>query len=142
MGGTRELSFALERFEWVAEDRLEVSGHWEGLTGRRMARPVLTVEVDGRRRRLTALPGGQLPRKGGEAWRASFAWPYGPADVDAAELEVGRSIVVELPAPRRRKRRSSTSGAVDEGLRSELAELRAQIAELRQARGSSPEAEA
>ena len=143
MAETRELSFELERFEWVADDRLEVSGNWQGLTGRRLARPVLTVEADGRRRRLTALPGGQLPGKGGEAWRASFAWPHGPADVESAELEVGRSLVVDLPAPRRRKRRSlGRRAAADDGLRSELAELRAQIAELRQARGGSPEAEA
>src|SRR3954468_9901315 len=123
MAETRELSFELERFEWAAEDRLEVSGRWQGLTGRRLARPVLTVEADGRRRRLTALGGGQLPGKGGEAWRASFAWPHGPVDVEAAELEIGRSVVVELPAPRRRKKRSGASGAParDEGLRSELA---------------------
>ena len=142
MTETRELSFELERFEWVADDRLEVSGRWQGLTGRRLARPVLTVEADGRRRRLTALPGGQLPGKGGEAWRASFSWPHGPADVESAELEVGRSVVVDLPAPRRRKRRAEARPQPEEGLRSELAELRAQIAELRAARGGSPEAEA
>ena len=144
MAETRELSFELERFEWAADDRLEVSGRWQGLTGRKLARPVLTVEADGRRRRLTALPGGQLPGKGGEAWRASFAWPHGPADVESAELEIGRSVVVDLPAPRRRKRRAARerSRTREEGLRSELAELREQIAELRAARGGSPEAEA
>src|SRR5215213_6397811 len=143
MAGTREMSFELERFEWAADDRLEVSGRWQGLAGRKLARPVLTVEADGRRRRLTALPGGQLPGKGGEAWRASFAWPHGPADVESAELEIGRNVVVDLPAPRRKKR-SGRSGtpARDEGLRAELAELREQIAELRAARGGSPEAEA
>ena len=50
MAGTRELSFELERFEWAADDRLEVSGRWQGLAGRKLARPVLTVEADGRRR--------------------------------------------------------------------------------------------
>ena len=69
MDETRELSFELERFEWVSEERLEVSGNWEGLTGRRLARPVLTVVLDGRRRRLNALPGGHLPRTGGDGWR-------------------------------------------------------------------------
>ena len=140
MGETRELSFELERFEWVADDRLEVSGRWTGLTGRRLARPVLTVEADGRRRRLTALPGGQLPAKGSdEPWRATFAWSHGPADIEFAELEVGRNVVVDLPAPRRRKRRSGGSGSSrDEGLRTELAELRAQVAELRRARGEEP----
>ena len=133
MAGTRELSFELERFEWVGDDRLEVSGRWQGLTGRRLARPVLTVEADGRRRRLTALPGGQMPAKGSdEPWRATFAWSHGVADIESAELEVGRNVIVELPAPRRRKRRR------DDGLRSELAELRAQVAELRRARDERP----
>src|SRR5215218_1638111 len=108
MADTRELTFELERFEWAADDRLEVSGRWHGLTGRRLARPVLTVEVDGRRRRLTALPGGQLPGTGGEPWRATFAWPHGPADVESAELEIGRRLVVDLPAPRRRTRRTQS----------------------------------
>jgi chromosome segregation ATPase len=138
MTETRELSFELERFEWVGDDRLEVSGRWQGLTGRKLSRPVLTVEADGRRRRLTALPGGQMPGKGGEAWRATFAWPHGPADVDSAELAIGRNVVVELPAPRRRKRRREA--VADDTLRAELAELRAQIAELRQARAGSAEA--
>jgi len=134
MADTRELSFELERFEWVGDDRLEVSGRWQGLTGRRLSRPVLTVEADGRRRRLTALPGGQLPAKGSdEPWRATFAWSHGLADIESAELEVGRNVIVELPAPRRRKRRR------DDGMRSELAELRAQVAELRRARGEDPE---
>jgi hypothetical protein len=142
MGGeTRELSFELERFEWVSEDRLEVSGRWTGLSGRRLARPVLTVEADGRRRRLTALPGGQMPAKGSdEPWRATFAWSHGPADIEFAELEVGRNVVVDLPAPRRRKRRSGgASPSRDEALRTELAELRAQVAELRRAGGEEPE---
>ncbi len=142
MAPTRELSFELERFEWVADDRLEVSGRWQGLTGRRLARPVLTVQAGGRRRRLHALPGGQLPGAGDEAWRASFAWPHGPLDVEAAELELGRSVVVELPAPRRRKRKRREGAGGDDALRSELAELRDQIAELRRARGGSPEADA
>ena len=141
MGETRELSFELERFEWVADDRLEVSGRWTGLKGRRLSRPVLSVETDGRRRRLTALPGGQLSAKGGdEPWRATFAWSHGPADIESAELEVGRNVVVDLPAPRRRRRRSGGSASPrDEGLRTELAELRAQIAELRRSRGEEPE---
>src|SRR5215218_5750333 len=139
MGETRELSFELERFEWAAEDRLEVSGNWQGLTGRRLARPVLTVETDGRRRRLTALPGGQLPRKGGEAWRASFAWPHGAVEIESAELEVGRNLVVDLPAPRRRKR-GAVPARTDDALRSELDELRAQIAELRAVRAPEPAA--
>src|SRR6478672_11741915 len=131
MAQTQHLSFELERFEWVAADRLEVVGRWQGIRGRRLARPVLTVEAGGTRRRLTAMPGGQLT--GDEPWRALFAWPHEPADIEAAELEIGRSVVVELPAPRSRMSR----GRSDNGVRAELAELRSQIAELREARSAA-----
>ena len=64
------------------------------------------LTVRGRRPPPAAHRAARRPaaRQGGEAWRASFAWPHGPADVESAELEIGRSVVVELPAPRRRKR--------------------------------------
>ena len=55
-----EVAFELERFGWSEPGQLEVVGRWSGLEGRRLGRPVLTVEAGGRRRRLTALPGGQL----------------------------------------------------------------------------------
>ena len=132
MAQTQQLSFELERFEWVAADRLEVVGRWQGIRGRRLARPVLTVEAAGTRRRLTAMPGGQLT--GEESWRAAFAWPHEPAEIEAAELEIGRSVVVELPVPRSRKRRGRTD---DGGVRAELAELRSQIAELREERSAA-----
>jgi hypothetical protein len=99
-----EVVFALERFEWADDSRLDVVGRWEGLQGRRMGRPVLTfVEPGGRRRRLSALPGGQL--SGEQPWRASFACDGGTVAVERAELELGRRLVVELPPPRRRRRR-------------------------------------
>jgi hypothetical protein len=105
MAQMAEVVFALERFEHADEDRLEVVGRWEGLEGRRMGRAVLTVvEAGGRRRRLNALPGGQL---GSAQWRASFAWSGDVASVERAELELGRRLVVELPPPRRRRRRPS-----------------------------------
>ncbi len=129
MAETRqELSFELERFEWAADDRLEVVGRWHGLTGRRLGRPVLHVEADGRRRRVTATPGGQL--RAGEEWRASFAWPHGPADVESAELEIGRSLLVELPAPRRKRKPKPEP---DSALHDEIAALRARVAELESA---------
>src|SRR3954470_3025951 len=46
-----ELTFEVERFEWAAEDRLEVSGRWFGGRGRRFMRPTLHLRVGGRRRR-------------------------------------------------------------------------------------------
>src|SRR3954469_19909979 len=108
MGQVGEVVFALERFELSADERLEVVGRWQGLEGRRMGRPVLTVvESGGRRRRLNALPGGQLAST--HAWRAAFAWDGDVTDIEGAELELGRRLVVELPAPRRRRRRSAAT---------------------------------
>jgi hypothetical protein len=93
-----EVSFELERFGWASEDRLEVAGRWIGVS-RRLARPTLVVVVDGRRRRLRTLPGAW--GSSAEGWAAAFAWQGGPVELDGAELEVGRSIVVDLPRPRR-----------------------------------------
>ena len=100
----REIAFELECFEW-ADERLEVAGRWKGLAGRRLNRPVLTVEADGgRRKHLVALPGDHIGAAEG-TWRAAFDWPGDPAEITAAELEVGGSVVVDLPLPDRRRRR-------------------------------------
>jgi hypothetical protein len=133
MPAVRELTFQLERFEWVASDRLELAGRWDGLRGRRIAPPVLAFEADGRRHRLRAMPGGQLD----ERWRATFAWDGRPVEIDRAELEVGRTVVVDLPAPRRRKsadrpaepleERLAAAEAEAEAARDELALLRADL---------------
>jgi chromosome segregation ATPase len=154
MSSVGELVFALERFEATDADRLEVVGRWQGLEGRRLGRPVLTVLTEGgRRRRLTALPGGQLTASGADApWRASFAWDGDPASVESAELELGRRLVVELPRPRRRRRRALDTGlrpataagsvaaataAAGDDVRSQLAELRAQVEDLRRERDAA-----
>ena len=128
----REVAFELECFEW-ADERLEVAGRWKGLGGRRLARAVLTVDVaSGRRKRLAALPGGQFVATA-ETWRAAFAWPGDPVEIIGAELEVGGSVVVELPLPdrRRRRRRRAAAEAGDEALRAEVAALHAQVERLR-----------
>jgi hypothetical protein len=133
MAAVRELAFALERFEWTGE-RLEVVGRWSGLRGRRLSRPVLTVSAAGERHRLTALPGGQLGVRGDEPWRATFAWDRSE-DVDSAELEVGRSLLVALPAP---QFRPPPPPPTDADLRAELEALRAELAEMR---GASADAD-
>ncbi len=138
MASVREVAFELEAFEW-SEDRLDVAGRWKGLTGRRLARPVLTVQLDsGRRKRVVAMPGGQLGATA-ESWHASFNWPGDPAEIIGAELELGRNVVVELPLPdrkRRRRRRHAVAEAqeqssVTEELRLETGALRAQVDRLR-----------
>jgi hypothetical protein len=97
----RDISFELERFEWVTPERLEVEGSWHGV--RRLVRATLLIEVDGETRRLRALP--EDPGAP-EQWTAAFEWKGGEMPkLDGAELEVGRSIVVDLPRPRTSKAR-------------------------------------
>jgi len=121
MPAVGEVSFELERFEWTADDRLEVVGRWNGVRGRRISRPALTVEAGGRRQRLS---GNQ---ESDEPWTASFAWSGD--DIAGAELEIGRTLVVELPAPRRRRRRSGAAAESD--LRAQLEETRLELAAAR-----------
>jgi len=90
---SRQVAFELERFEW-ADGRLEVAGRWQGLGGRRTGRPVLTVTVGMRRRRLFAERDATGETEDG--WRAAFAWDGDPGAITAAELEVGRNLVVVL----------------------------------------------
>jgi len=132
MAEAGELTFELERFEWATADRLEIVGRWQGLTGRRLGRVLLHVDAGGHRRKLTAMPGGQVPVNG-ERWRAAFAWPHDAVDVEGAELEIGRSLVVDLPVPRRRRRsRSDADRALREDAERRLAEERAATAAVRE----------
>ncbi len=97
----RDISFELERFEWVTAERLEVEGAWNGV--RRLVRATLVIDVDGDTRRLRALP--EDPGSP-EQWTAAFEWKGGELPkLEGAELEVGRSIVVDLPRPRTSKAR-------------------------------------
>jgi len=130
-----EVAFELERFGWSEPGRLEVVGRWSGVEGRRLGRPVLTTEVGGRPKRLTALPGGQLAS--GD-WRATFACDADPAQVSGFTLEVARRLVVDLPAPKAYKRRPRELKALeDERARREeaeatLAERDAELVSLRE----------
>jgi hypothetical protein len=108
MPAAPDVSFELERFGWVSDDRLEVAGRWHGV-GRKLPRPTLVVEVDGRSRRLRALPG--TAESTPDRWHAAFPWEGEPLWLGGAELELGRSIVVELPRPRRSHARPSDAAA-------------------------------
>ena len=114
MAPTQEVAFELERFDWVGEDRLEILGRWQGLSGRRLARPSLYVEAGGERRKLGALPGGDLASAEGALWKAAFAWPYGPEPVEAARAR-GRPQRRRRPPAARTKRRvpGATSPSAD-----------------------------
>jgi chromosome segregation ATPase len=127
MPAVEDVSFELERFEWTGDDTLEVVGRWNGVRGRRMTRPALTIEAGGRRHRLTGSADADA-----DPWRASFSWDGSRGDVTGAELELGRSLVVELPPPRRRRRRRGATAELD--LRVQLDELRRTVAELTEER--------
>ena len=136
MPETREVSFELERFAWSEPGRLEVVGRWSGLEGRRLGRPVLRLEAEGRKRRLTAMPGGHLVPSDAAEWRAAFAYEGDPEQVGPVVLELGR-LVVDLPAPRRRRRRPDDGALEAERSRREdaeatLAERDAELVSLRE----------
>ncbi|MEK6228128.1 MAG: hypothetical protein AABM31_02215 [Actinomycetota bacterium] len=93
------VTFEVDRFEWTADDRLELAGRWFGVRGRRFLRPTLEVEVDdGNRRLLALLEHKPWTAVDGEEWVAAFAWQGDPIAA-AAELAVGSDLAVELPAP-------------------------------------------
>ena len=138
MSEVGDVAFELERFRWSEPGRLEVVGRWSGREGRRLGRPVLTLETGGQRRRLTALPGGQ--RAGAGEGRATFACDDDPESISSAVLEIGRRLVVDLPPPR--KRRAATADRSLERLHEErlrreeveatLAERDAELLSLRE----------
>jgi hypothetical protein len=137
------VSFEVERFAW-ADGRLEVSGRWYGIRGRRFLRPTLDVEVDGTPRRMLAvLEHKPWAADDGEEWVAAFEWTGEPVEVAAAELAVAPEVAVELPppsgAPVKRTRRARAAGQRLEArppraqaLEAELAAARAEVDDLRE----------
>src|SRR3954471_7290874 len=95
-----QLSFELDGFQWAGEERLEVSGRWFGVRGRRFVRPTLTLRAGGRRRRLIAvLEHKPWPAVEEAPWIAAFAWRGPVEEITAARLEVAPDVVLELPSP-------------------------------------------
>jgi hypothetical protein len=88
--------FDLERFEWNAPDRLEVSGQFHGLEGP-AAEPVLIVHGGGSSHRLHAEPDSAAHDNG--QWHAEFVWDGVPVGVESAILELGPDIAIDLPPP-------------------------------------------
>ncbi|MBV9820507.1 MAG: hypothetical protein JOZ07_19430 [Solirubrobacterales bacterium] len=86
----------------VAGGRLEISGRWSGVRGRRFVRPTLTLTVGARaerRRWLAELEHKPWSANDGDLWTAAF-----PVDVDLAgtteiELSVAPDIAVALQPP-------------------------------------------
>jgi hypothetical protein len=136
------VSFEVDRFAW-ADGRLEVSGRWYGIRGRRFLRPTLDVEVDGSPRRMLAvLEHKPWAADDGEEWVAAFDWSGDPVALAVAELAVAPELAVVLPspsgAPTRKARRGKTAGERLEAappraqaLEAELTDVRAEVSGLR-----------
>jgi DNA repair exonuclease SbcCD ATPase subunit len=90
--------FELERFEWQAPDRLEVAGKFHGVQDAAAVTPVLVVSGGGTAHRLEAETVAGPPEDG-KSWRAQFVWDEAPVGVEAATLELGPDVVVDLPPP-------------------------------------------
>jgi hypothetical protein len=93
------VSFELERFELADDERIEISGRWFGVRGRRFVRPSLTVSADGATRRaLAVLEHKPWDPSDGVTWKAAFPWNADPDEIVDAELAVAPDIAVSLPA--------------------------------------------
>lgn len=76
-----------------ADDRLEISGHWSGVRGRRFVRPSLVL-ADGRR--LLAVLDHKPWAPDAPDWTAAFVWE-GETHVEGAMLDVAPGIEIDLP---------------------------------------------
>ena len=99
-GGTGDIAFELERFEFKGDDRSRSSGRWFGVRGRRFIRPTLT-----RHHRRTRVPGlADLEHKpwapgGRQAVDGRVLVQAQDARALEAELNVSPDITIPLPAP-------------------------------------------
>jgi hypothetical protein len=137
------VSFEVDRFAWV-DGRLEVTGRWYGIRGRRFLRPTLDVEVDGSPRRMLAvLEHKPWAADDGEEWVAAFEWTGEPVELAVAELAVAPELSVVLPSPtgappKKKVRRARAAGdrlaaapPRAQALEAAVAEAQAEVADLR-----------
>jgi hypothetical protein len=135
----QEVSFELDEFTLVGADRLELSGRWFGVRGRRFVRPMLTLRLgETSERSLADLEHKPWAPEDGEEWRAAFPLDVDAAELEAVELAVSPDITLSLPLPagtggkRRSPRRSRAKPrpeAGDDALRAEAEGLRARLAD-------------
>ena len=113
-----DVTFEIDRFEWVGDGRLELAGRWFGLRGHRFLRPTLDVEVGGERRRMLAdLEHKPWAPEDGQDWIAAFTWRGDPARFEEAELTVSPELAVQLPAPGGSVAKGSTKTSAPAGER-------------------------
>ena len=96
-GDTGEIAFELERYEFKGDDRVEISGRWSGVRGRRFIRPTLTVMTGGRgSRALADLEHKPWAPEEGKLWMAAFSCTVEDATALEAELNVAPDITITL----------------------------------------------
>ncbi len=129
--------FELERFERTGAGRLELSGRWFGVRGRRFVRPTLTFEADGQPYRLLAdLEHKPWFAEDGTPWTAAFAWDADTSALAELELTVAPDIAIPLTgadggsAPPR-KRRLENADARAASLQRELQAIRQELVDER-----------
>jgi hypothetical protein len=136
-GASGTVFFELESLEQTAAGRLELSGRWFGVRGRRFVRPTLTFESDGQPYRLLAdLEHKPWFAEDGSAWTAAFQWDADRGPLDELELSVAPDIAIPLPrmdggAGRQRRQRRPRSDAYAASLRRELQAIRQEVADER-----------
>ena len=99
---TDEVTFSLERFEPTLAGELRVTGSWNGIERGVLGAPTLILHRGEGSERLDAVEGNLNSVRN---WSAAFRSSGDAASVKRAELELGGSIVIDLPAPSSRHRR-------------------------------------
>jgi hypothetical protein len=108
------ISFAVDALAQAEDGRVEVTGRWYGVRGRRFVRPTLTAVMksgDNERRALADLDHKPWAAEDGEAWTAAF--PLGVEIGDAAELELSVAPDITVPLSPRAITRSSAKRSPD-----------------------------
>jgi hypothetical protein len=93
------ISFALDALAQDAAGRVEVTGRWYGIRGRRFVRPTLTAALksgDGEQRALAELDHKPWATEDGESWTAAFPLAIELAQASELELNVAPDITVPL----------------------------------------------
>ncbi|MGB9184697.1 MAG: hypothetical protein WCB67_11575 [Solirubrobacteraceae bacterium] len=95
------VSFKVERLALAKSGRLEVSGRWYGVRGRRFMRPTLIYRQatkEGEQRVLADLEHKPWAAENGSRWTAAFALEIALEDAAEIELAVAPDITVPLGA--------------------------------------------
>jgi len=124
--GSGAISFALDALKQDDDGRVELTGRWYGVRGRRFVRPSLTLALKSggiERRALADLAHKPWAAEDGEPWTAAF--PLGVALGDANEVELSVAPDISVPvspeaigkAGRPKSRGASSTGSREPRIR-------------------------